>query len=280
MTTTEQTANKLTVKFMPWFTWIFAAFFLVVNLPIFMTILLQSIPQELSCKRIELQQINCQLKTSILPLLPSKIIVIEGLQAAKFKSQSYNNYRNPNQIPYERQKIVLLTQTAEIFFLSYKIYHPEYATQKMLAWESQINAFVNNPQQQSFKLKTSIIEPPWFVMTTPRWFILVGIINSIFIIIFMGEISICEFNRVNGFMTKKQRWLFVFTKTSKYSLLDIKDLQLECNQQRGNTSRITIILASGKKIPLSTYHANYFKSEKKMKITADKISNFLSLSTI
>ena len=82
----------------------------------------------------------------------------------------------------------------------------------MLSWESQINAFVKNPNQQSLKLQTSNIEPKWFVMTTSRWVTFGTILYSILILTIMGEATICEFDRSNGYMTKKRRWLFVFTK--------------------------------------------------------------------
>ena len=280
MTTLKGTSNKLTVKFHPWLTWIFVGFVILGNLPTWTTILLQSIPKTLNCERVEVKQINCHIQNSTLPLLPSKKIVVKGLKVAKFKTKNYSNYRNPNQIPYEKQKILLLTQNREIKFLDYKIYSPEYTTPKILEWESQINVFINNPQQKYFKLKTGIIEPPWFVMNTPRWFLLGWIINSIFILIFTGEISICEFERSSGYMTKTQRWLFIFTKKTKYSLFDIQDVQLEWNLHRDNNYRITITLASGEVIPLSTYHTNYFKSEKNMEKTANIIRNFISLSRI
>ncbi|MGB3637936.1 MAG: hypothetical protein WBA39_10240 [Rivularia sp. (in: cyanobacteria)] len=93
----------------------------------------------------------------------------------------------------------------------------------------------------------------------------------------MGEASICEFDRSNGYMTKKRRWLFLFTKKTKYSLLEIKDVQVEWEKHKSNVYRITLTLASGKKLPLSTYYANYLKSEKKIKATANEIRNFLSL---
>ena len=80
-------------------------------------------------------------------------------------------------------------------------------------------------------------------------------------------------------MTKKRRWLFLFTKTNKYSLLDIKDVQVEWEKHKSNVYRLSITLTSGKKIPLSTYYANYLKSAKKIEYRAGEIRNFLSLPT-
>ncbi|MEM7579403.1 MAG: hypothetical protein AAF316_06005 [Cyanobacteria bacterium P01_A01_bin.80] len=278
--TTVQTSNKLTVKFLPWFTWVMTGFYTVVILPMFITTFLQSVPRKLTCEKEKSTQINCQFQNSI---LPSKPVMVEGLQGAKIQSKAYNTKKNQNKnrnrIPYEIQKIFLLTKKGEVLFLSHKTYDPEYSTPKILAWESQINAFVKNPNQQTLKLQTNNIEPEWFVMTTSRWVILGAILNSILIITIMGEVSICEFNLSNGYMIKKRRWLFLFTKTTKYSIFDIKDVQVEWERHRSIVYRITVTLASGKKIPLSNYYANYLKSAKKINTSANEIRNFLSLPT-
>ncbi|BAY85634.1 hypothetical protein NIES267_51350 [Calothrix parasitica NIES-267] len=276
--TTVKTSNKLTVKFLPWFIWAIAGFYTVVILPMLITTLLQSIPKKLTCEREKSAQINCQLQNSI---LPSKPVVVEGLQGARFQTKAYNKNQNQsrNRIPYEIQKIVLLTKNREVLFLSHQAYDPEYTTQKMLSWESQINAFIHNPNQQSLKLNTSNIEPEWFVMTTSRWIIIGVILNAILILSFMGEVSICELDFSSGYITKKLRWLFIFTKKNKYSLIEIKDVQVEWKKHKSNVYRITLTLASGKKLPLSTYYANYLKPAKKIKTTANEIRNFLSLSS-
>ncbi len=273
MAIVEQISNKLTVKFRPWFIWTMTGFYPVVIFPMLMTTFLQSIPKVLTCEREKLTQINCQLQNSI---SSSKTVVVEDLQGAKFQSKAYNKNPNSNRISYEIQKIFLLTKNGEVLFLSHQAYSPEYTAQKMLAWESQINTFVNNSNQQSFKLKTSNTEPQWFVMTTSRWAILGALLNGILIITIMGEVGICEFDLNNGYMTKKRRWLFIFTKTTKHPLLNIKDVQLEWEKHKTNVYRITVTLASGKKIPLSTYYANYLKSREKIEASADKIRNFLS----
>lgn len=272
--TTVKTSNKLTVKFRPWFTWGMTVFYTIVISPMLITTLLQSIPKKLTCERENTTQINCQLQNSI---LPSKPTTVEGLQGAKLRRKAYNKTKNQsrNRIPYEIQKIFLLTKKGEVLFLSHQAYDPEHTTQNMLSWESQINAFVNNPNQQTLKLNTSNIEPKWFVMTTSRWIILGTILNAIFILTFMGEVGICEFDLNSGYMIKKRRWLFLFTKKTKHSLLEIKNVQIEWERHKSKVYRITLTLASGKKLPLSTYYANYLKPEKNIKATADEIRNFL-----
>lgn len=274
--TTVKTSNKLTVKFLPWFIWGMAGLYTVVILPMLITTFSQSIPKKLTCEREKSTQINCQLKNSI---LSSKPIVIKDLQGAKLQTKAYNQTKNQsrNRIPYEIQKILLLTKNGEVLFLSHQAYDYEYTKQKMLSWESQINAFVNNPNQQYLKLQTENIEPKWFVMTTSRWIILGAILNAILIVTIMGEASICEFDLSNGYMTKKRRWLFIFTKKTKHSLLEIKNAQVEWEKHKSTVYRITLTLTSGKKLPLSTYHANYLKSAKNIEATAAKIRNFLSL---
>ncbi|MEO0934681.1 MAG: hypothetical protein AAFY21_13285 [Cyanobacteria bacterium J06641_2] len=112
-------------------------------------------------------------------------------------------------------------------------------------------------------------------MTTSRWIILGTILNAILMLTFMGEVGICEFDLNSGYMIKKRRWLFLFTKKTKHSLLEIKNVQIEWERHKSKVYRITLTLASGKKLPLSTYYANYLKPEKNIKATADEIRNFL-----
>lgn len=274
---TVKTSNQLTVKFLPWFVWIVAGCFTLFSLPMFISELLQSIPKTLTCTRTKSTQVNCQFQNSNFPLLPSKTVVVKGLQIAKFTNIASKNIRN--QFPSEIQQILLISSNKQEIFLSQKVENPQQTKQKMLLWESQINNFINNSQQQSLKLQIGNTQPEWFIMTRPKWYILVGVLDSLLILIFMGEISICEFERSRNYMTKKQRFLFIFTRKTKYSLYDIQDVQLEWSKNMGDTSRITITLNSGKKIPLSTYHANYRKSDKKMNATVEDIRNFLSLPT-
>ena len=260
MSTTQKTSNKLTVKYIPWFIWILAGFSSVVTLPMAVSVLLQSIPKKLTCERIEPKQINCQFQEN---QLSSKKNQIQGLQGAKFKTNSDSNF-----FPH-KQQLILLTKEGEVKFLSYPSYKPEYSKNKMLRNISQINEFVNNLDQQYLELETGN-----FIL---EWIILTSIINSLLIIIFMGEISICEFDPSTGYMTKKRRWLFLFSKTTKYSLTDIKDVETESTRHKSIVYRTTITLTSGTKIPLSTYYSSYLKSRKKMKSTANKIRKFLSL---
>ena len=110
--TTVKTSNKLTVKFFPWFIWVMSGLTTVIVLPMLITTLLQSIPKTLTCEREKSTQINCQLQN---PILPSKSADIEELQGAKFQTKAYNQNKNQsrNRIPYEIQKIILLTKNRE-----------------------------------------------------------------------------------------------------------------------------------------------------------------------
>ncbi|MBF2017240.1 MAG: hypothetical protein IGS23_18965 [Rivularia sp. T60_A2020_040] len=50
--------------------------------------------------------------------------------------------------------------------------------------------------------------------------------------------------------------------------------------KRDKVYRITLSLTSGKRLPLSNYYANYWKSEEKIKAEADVVANFLSIPRI
>ena len=91
--TTVKTSNKLTVKFFPWFIWVMSGLTTVIVLPMLITTLLQSIPKTLTCEREKSTQINCQLQN---PILPSKPVMVEGVQGAKFQSKAYNTNKNKN----------------------------------------------------------------------------------------------------------------------------------------------------------------------------------------
>ncbi|MGD1873264.1 MAG: hypothetical protein ACFB02_09460 [Mastigocoleus sp.] len=265
MAIVQQTPNRLTLHFFPWFIWILSGFSLVA-LPIFFTVVVQSIPQTLTCKRLPTAQINCQLTTFILPPLLSKKVEIKNLQAAKFNRNPEDNNQT------QQQQLVLLTKKETVIFSSYKTYKPLLTASKMLDTESRINNFINNSNQQSLELETGNYILYWCL----------GLITaySIGFMIIMGEANVCEFHSDRTYMTKKQRWLFLFTKTTKYPLQDIQDVKLEWEYHKMKIYRVTLSLSNGKTVPLSTYYANYLKSQKKIKASAEEIKNFLSLPQI
>ena len=264
MTTVQKTSNKLTVKFFPWFIWVMTGFSIVVILPILLSMLLQPISKSLTCKRIEAQKINCQFQNSTSPFSSSQTVVVKDLQGAKFKKNAFGYFLT------QKQELILLTKNGEVSFLFHRSYHPQYTASRMSQTAFKINAFVKNPNQQSLNLQKENI--------ASQWILFAAFVNGIIMTILMGEIGICEFDRTSGYMTKKRRWLFVFTKTTKYPLFDIKDVQVEWTRHKSIVYRTAIILTSGKKIPLSTYHANYLKSKRNITSTADNIRNFLSLT--
>ncbi|MDJ0800395.1 MAG: hypothetical protein QNJ51_26910 [Calothrix sp. MO_167.B12] len=259
----KQTTNKLTLIFFPWFIWIMTGLSLI-TLPIFFTIILQPIPKNITCERVKGKQINCQLRTLLLPFLPSEIVKIEDLKSVHINtiSDAYNRTKT--------QQVVLLAKNREVILLAYKSYQPKYtAPADILIAQSRINAFINNPKQQSFQLETGY--------TLFQWLFILAIAIEIGYIIFMSESSICEFDRSSGYMTKKQRWLFIFTKTTKHQLFNIQDVQVEWTYHKSKVYRLTLSLASGEKLSLSTYYANYLKSGKKIEAAADMLRDFLSL---
>ncbi|MDJ0620809.1 MAG: hypothetical protein QNJ63_29410 [Calothrix sp. MO_192.B10] len=261
----KQTANKLTLRFFPWFMWIMTGLSLI-GLPIFFTILLQPIPKKITCERVKEKQINCQLQTLLLPFLPSEIAKIEDLKSVKINT-IYDTSNRP-----KTQQVVLLAKNREVIFLVDKIYQPKYTAPNILIAQSRINAFINNPKQQSFQLKMGY--------ALFQWLFLLAIAIQIGYMIFMSESSICEFDRSSGYMIKKQRWLFIFTKTTKHQLFNIQDVQVEWTYHKSKVYRMTLSLASGEKLPLSTYYANYLKSGEKIEAAADMLRDFLSLPKI
>ena len=101
-----------------------------------------------------------------------------------------------------------------------------------------------------------------------------AIASSILMILVMSEATTCTFDRSSGYMTKKQHWLFLFTKTTRYPLLEIQDVQVEWTYHRSKVYRITLSLSSGEKLPLSTYYYNYLQSGESIEV-AHTLINFL-----
>ncbi|MDJ0620808.1 MAG: hypothetical protein QNJ63_29405 [Calothrix sp. MO_192.B10] len=273
MAIVKQTANKLTLSFFPWSFWIILAFLVIISSPSYLSILLPLIPKQLTCDRLETEKINCQFTTWILPRLSfTKVNTkVEELISSKYTKVSNSNNKTI------RHLLILLTKRKRIIILSYPNLEPIRKTvettdiePQISRAESHINAFVNDTSQQSLNLQMGSTFGLYF-------FVLMIIIPICIIICSQGEFNICEFDRSSGYMIKKRTWLFVFTKTIKHPLLDIQDVQIEWSYHQHQGKRITLLLSSGKKLPLSTYNANFSRSETKIEAEANLIRKFLYL---
>ena len=134
--------------------------------------------------------------------------------------------------------------------------------------QSRINSFVRDRNQLSFQLK---IDDTLFA-----WLFMSAIASGILMILVMSEATTCIFDRSSGYMTKKRHWLFLFTRTTRYPLLEIQYVQVEWTYHRSRVYRMSISLSSGKKLPLSTYYCNYLQSRDSIEVAANTLKNFLS----
>ncbi|MDJ0800394.1 MAG: hypothetical protein QNJ51_26905 [Calothrix sp. MO_167.B12] len=273
MAIVKQTANKLTLSFSSWSFWIILTFLVIISSPGYLSILLPLTPKQLTCDRLEKEKINCQFTTWILPRLSFTKV---NTKVEDFISSKYTKLSKINN-KYEKHSLILITKQKRIIILSYTTLKPTRKTietteldPQISRAESQINAFVNNTSQQSLHLQMG--------STFGLYLFVLLIIVPICILIFsQGEFSICEFDRSSGYIIKKRKWLFVFIKTIKHPLLDIQDVQIEWSYHQHQGKRITLFLSSGKKFPLSTYNANFSRSETKIEAEANLIREFLYL---
>ena len=218
-----------------------------------------------TCVRSQPSGGNCQLVSSTLLQSHVKTIPLKELQGARF-----NKVNNSNGNPEPR--VVLLTSQGEVPFPFIRSYHAT-AQHTQLKWmASEINSFVKKPDEQSLTVEEGDLKTGWIICA------FLGL-NLVWMV-FCSAVVTCHFDKNLGSITTKRKWWFV-TKTIEKPLQEIVDVQVEEQRSRnGKNYRISLVLASGKRLPLTPYHTNYGCNQKKTQEKADSIATFLNLKAI
>lgn len=231
----------------------------------FVTVFPISKTNTFTCQREEPIGGSCQLVSSTLLQSNIKTIPLKELQGARF-----NKVNNSNGNPEPR--VVLLTSQGEVPFPLIHSYHPT-AQHTQLKWMvSEINSFVKNPDEPSVTVEDGDLKTGWLICAS------VGL--NLAWMVFCSAVVTCRFDKSLGSITTKRKWWLV-TKTIEKPLQEIVDVQVEEQRSRnGKIYRISLVLASGKRLPLTPYHTNYGCNKKKTQEKADSIATFLNLKAI
>lgn len=262
----QKTPTQLTLGFRPWHLWIYGGLSLVGGLVMaFVIVFPISKTNTFTCVRSQPSGGNCQLVSSTLLQSHVKTIPLKELQGARF-----NKVNNSNGNPEPR--VVLLTSQGEVPFPFIRSYHPT-AQHTQLKWmASEINSFVKKPDEQSLTVEEGDLKTGWVICAffglNLVWFV------------FEGAVVTCRFDKTLGSMTTKKQWWLV-TKTIEKPLREIVDVQVQERHTRsGKIYRISLVLASGKRLSLTPYHPNPGSKKKQTQETADFITKFLNLKAI
>jgi len=137
--------------------------------------------------------------------------------------------------------------------------------------------------------KLILQELPWIVVLIGVVFLLVGLSVAfsgqllgllftaigILSLVFMAEVVTCTFDKTLGCMNLKRRGLFK-TKVIEHPIEEISGVQLEeSRDSESSTYRVSLVLVSGKRVPLTSYYSTGLRGKQK---TAQDIAAFLGVN--
>ncbi len=248
----EQSSDRLVLQLRPWIIWIFSALFIGFGLvPIFSTS-----KRELICDRTPTPG-QCELHSHQL-FSSSKLntFQLSAVQRARLESKRDSEGDS-------LYRVVLLTDQGSVPFTSiYSSGRSQYRH-----YVAVINAFLQNPEQRSL-----------YVEYNDHWSLLiVTLISSgtgIVLLVFMGEIVTCDFDRLSGTLHIARRGLFG-TRTQKHSLDEVSDVVVRASpgSDGGGTYRICFIFRE-EEVPVTAYYSTGRKEKWK---TVELIRQFLPI---
>ncbi|MGE5655668.1 MAG: tetratricopeptide repeat protein, partial [Actinomycetota bacterium] len=254
----EQTSNRLILRSYPWLSWIFGVLFTAIGVmgnPAFDS-------QTLTCdRRVSASETaggsvsgRCQLEGGTFWDKTTQSFALSDLQRAEVESSSGRK---------KMQRVVLLIKQQSVplnNFSSGLTNHSEQA--------SQINTFLQNPQQPTLRVVQNINGSVLLVMGSVSG---VGLL----MIVFLGCITTCELDKLSGQFTLKRRGLLHQT-VIKHPLQHIQGMRIleSPSSKNNNTYQLNFVLTSGELIPFETYHSSGYRDKES---TAQTICTFLGL---
>jgi hypothetical protein len=246
----QKTPSLLILRLRPVILWIFGVVFASVGL--FLLVTLGKVTT-LTCTRTE--PTNCQLVASGLLGSQSKQIPLNTLQGAKVEESSDSDGST--------YRVIILTSSADVPFTSYL--SSGEGDKQVIA--SHIEDFVKNPQMTSLKQEQD----------DRLWIYLIGgsfvIAGSLML---LAPVVTCVFDKTLDILTLTRFGLFG-KRVFEHRLHEIKDVLLEesTDSENGSTYRVSIVLMSGDRQPLTSYFTSGRKSQQE---TASHIKSFLNLN--
>jgi hypothetical protein len=252
-----ESPNQMTLRLRPWFLWIFGGVFASAGLAV---AVLGAQIHTFNCRRHPNLPANCQISNRGLFWSNQQVVPLTDIQGSKIKTFKDKK----GNVSY---RVVLLTTKGEVFVIPENT--ADAATVK--TWMQNINNFLKDSQQQ----EVSITEDyRWSVYLFGGLFACTGL----GIAGFLGKITTCKIDKTLGQLNLENRGLFSSSQT-EYRIRDLRGVTVEKSfSSKGKpTSRITLILESGERIPFTSYYSSEFQQHQQ---TADRIRQFLNLESI
>ena len=170
---------------------------------------------------------------------------------------------------FDRYRVALVTDWGNIPFRKSYTYSslPEY--QHLLTVVSQINSFVAKPLQDSLIVEQDEKYVGYICFATGTFFSLIT-----FLILAISPYITCSLEREFNLVTIERRNLFS-KKTFDYKISDIVAVKVEEQSDiESATYRLTLLLTSGEKVPLTYGFTSGWKEKQQI---ANQLQNFLAI---
>lgn len=238
----QNETNLLILRLRPVLPWFFGCMWAILGL------YLLAFPQlfMLSCNRSK--SISCKLMESGLLVSHSKEIPLNELKGSEVDNDGV--FHN----------VIINTSDDSIPFGGYSIYESE-----QQAIVSDINNFINNPQTQLLAVQQDDRFRSYLLGSI---FVIIG-----FFILNIAPVVTLILNKNLNILTLKRQGLLP-TKDVQYRLSEIQDIKVEDTTDDETCYRVSIVLISGRCLPLTFYYSN---NQTSIQEVASCITNFLNI---
>lgn len=246
----HKTEKLLTLRLRPVWVWILGGMFAACG---FSLIAIFAQVTTFTCTRIE--PTNCKLVTSGLLASKPKEFSLNMLQGAKVEGDNRSG-RNST------YRVIILTSNGKVPFTSY--FDSDHSKKETIV--SHITNFVSNPKITSLTEKQD--DRLWM-------YLIGGIFVTGGLIALLASVVTCVFDKTLDILTIKQQGL-LGTKFIEHRLSEIEDVLVEKSNTNDSSSyRVTIVLVSGDRLPLTSYYSSDRTSKQE---TASCIKSFLNFN--
>lgn len=268
----EETENKLIFQIRPTFFWAISVFFGSISLLFILSVLCFSPATILTCKYSPLSSIDqhypsCRLVAISWIGTEQNNTLIPELQAALLEAKLDTDKDSST---FNRYRIVLIADKNNIPFRENYVYKsmPEY--EHLLAIAGQINSFIAKPLQNYWIVEQNEKDFGYVGLGICAFFSLIT-----FLILTVCSYITCSFDKKLNIVTIERSNLFgkkIFT--DKISNIIAVNVEEQSNIE-SDTYRLTLILASGEKLPIRSFFTSGWQEKQ---LFANVIKKFLGIA--
>ncbi len=269
--TLEETKNRLIFQIRPTLSWAIGVFFGAIAFLFILFVLLSSPTTILTCKystesSIDQYYPSCQLVAISWIGTEQNKTLISQLQAALLEAKLDTN---KDSSLFDRYRILLIADKDNVPFRESYTYKSDPSYQNLVAIASQINSFIAHPLQNSL-----IIEQNEKDLGYVGWGICVFFSLITFLVLTVSPYVTCSFDRELNLVTIERRNLFG-KKVLEDKISNIIAVKVEeQSDTESSTYRLTLMLASGEKLPLRYFFTSGWQEKQ---LFANQIQNFLGI---